>query len=225
MDVSLANFEQDVLIASMQVPVLVQFWAPWCGPCKSLSPVLDKLEADYAGSFRLAKVNSDDNPELSAHFQVRSIPYVVAFLDGQPVDRFTGLLPEGQIRTFIDRLVAAAALPPPDGEAQPEEEAPAEPEVPAEPQIPAPDAAEVALAAQVAAEPDNLSARLQLAQARIARTAWAEACDELLEIVQRDRAFQDDVGRTTLLSVFEQASAEQPALVSQYRRRLSSLLF
>ena len=104
-EVSLNTFEQEVIEASRQLPVLVDFWAPWCGPCRALGPVLERLEASYAGRFKLVKVNSDENPELSEKFMVRSIPYVLAFVDGNPVDGFIGAQPEGQIRPFLDRLL------------------------------------------------------------------------------------------------------------------------
>ncbi|MDE2203436.1 MAG: thioredoxin [Burkholderiaceae bacterium] len=104
-DVTSQNFAQEVIETSRQVPVLVDFWAPWCGPCRTLGPMLEALEAEYAGKWKLAKVNSDDNPELSAQFRVRSIPFVVAFVDGKPVDQFVGVLPEGQLRAFLDRVI------------------------------------------------------------------------------------------------------------------------
>lgn len=108
-DVTSQDFAQEVIETSRQVPVLVDFWAPWCGPCRTLGPMLEKLEAEYAGKWKLAKVNSDDNPELSAQFHVRSIPYVVAFVDGKPVDQFVGVLPEGQLRAFLDRVIPQPA--------------------------------------------------------------------------------------------------------------------
>jgi putative thioredoxin len=109
MDTTLATFEQDVITASTLAPVLVDFWAPWCGPCKTLGPMLERLEAEGAGKWKLVKVNVDENQELAAHFQVRSIPHVIAFADGHAVDQFIGVLPEGQLRTFIEKLVPDGA--------------------------------------------------------------------------------------------------------------------
>lgn len=110
-DVTVADFDDQVLAASRQAPVIVDFWAPWCQPCRILKPILEKLAAEYGGKFLLAKVNSDENPELSARYGVRGIPAVKAFVGGQMADEFTGALPEGQIREFIDRLIPSPAEP------------------------------------------------------------------------------------------------------------------
>ncbi len=122
LDITLQNFEADLITASMQQPVLLDLWAPWCGPCKALSPVLEKLETDYAGRFALAKLNSDEQPEiagqLSKMFGVRSIPFCVLFKDGQPVDGFVGALPESEVRKFLDKHVASEAELAADQEAE-----------------------------------------------------------------------------------------------------------
>jgi putative thioredoxin len=107
-DITVENFETEVVAASMNVPVLVDFWAPWCGPCKSLGPVLEKLETEYAGRFKLAKIDSDQEQQLAAMFGIRSIPTCVLLMNGQPVDGFTGALPEGKVREFLDKHVPSA---------------------------------------------------------------------------------------------------------------------
>ena len=107
-DVTVENFEAEVLQASTQIPVLVDFWAPWCGPCKSLGPVLEKLEADYGGRFKLVKINSDDEQQLAQAFGIRSIPTCVLIKDGKPADGFMGALPEGKVREFLDKHLPSA---------------------------------------------------------------------------------------------------------------------
>ena len=102
-DVTLANFETEVIAASQTVPVLVDFWAPWCGPCKTLGPVLEKVEAAYAGRFKLVKVNTEEEQQLAQAFGIRSIPTCVLMVQGQPLDGFMGALPEGQIKAFLDK--------------------------------------------------------------------------------------------------------------------------
>ena len=281
MNTTLATFEKDVIEASKHAPVVVDFWAPWCGPCKSLGPLLEKLEHEYAGRWRLVKVNVDENPQLAAHFQVRSIPHVVAFEGGRPVDQFTGVLPENQLRAFIERLVpnpaqvehrtaldaleqgqravardhlqAALALDPGLDQARLDlielllddeqiDEARREAQLLSpkttqgidvrynslKTRLDALDAATElpptdALEATIAADPGNLEARFDLANALIARRAYEPALEHLLEIVKRDRTFRDDVGRKTMLSVFDLA-AHRPELVSTWRRKLSTAL-
>jgi putative thioredoxin len=104
-DTTLSSFERDVIEASMEVPVLVDFWAPWCAPCKSLGPLMERLEREYGGRFRLVNVNADTNPELVSSFSLKSLPYAVAFVDGNAVAQFSGAQPEAFVRAFLDRLI------------------------------------------------------------------------------------------------------------------------
>jgi putative thioredoxin len=144
-DVTLENFETEVIAASMEIPVLVDFWAPWCGPCKVIGPLLEKLEVAYEGRFKLVKIDSDQQQQLAGAFQIRSIPTCVLLKNGQPVDGFMGAMPEGKIREFLDKHVPAQT------------EAPAEAEVEA---MPLDDEGQRdALAQAVAQEPDNDNAR------------------------------------------------------------------
>jgi putative thioredoxin len=102
-DVTMANFEADVIAASQTTPVLVDFWADWCGPCKSLGPVLEKLETAYEGRFRLVKINADTEQQLAGAFGVKSLPTCILLIGGRPVDGFMGALPEGKVREFLDK--------------------------------------------------------------------------------------------------------------------------
>ena len=149
-DVTVANFEEEVITASMTVPVLIDFWAPWCGPCKSLGPILEKVETAYNGRFKLVKIDSDQEQQLGAAFGIKSIPTCILMVNGQPVDGFQGALPEGKVKEFLDKH-----LPP--VEEQPEEELALE-EI-------TPGAALEKLKADVVASPTNESARFELVKA------------------------------------------------------------
>jgi putative thioredoxin len=109
LNVTFANFEAEVITASLTTPVLIDFWAPWCAPCQSLGPLLEKIEAAYAGRFKLVKINADEEQQLGAAFGIRSLPTCILLLQGQPVDGFTGALPESQIKAFLDQHVPPAA--------------------------------------------------------------------------------------------------------------------
>ena len=111
-DATVTGFEADVLQASLQTPVLIDFWAAWCGPCKTIGPILEKLAADYHGAFRLAKIDVDKEQELAAAFQIRSIPTVILVKGGQPIDGFQGALPESQVREFLKHHGIEPAAPP-----------------------------------------------------------------------------------------------------------------
>ncbi len=278
-DVTLQNFEADVMHASHQTPVLVDFWAPWCGPCRTLGPMLEKLEAEAGGQWKLVKVNVDENQELAAHFGVRSIPHVVAIAEGKAVDQFVGVLPESGLREFLARLTPApaelalrealalaaegnhdgaraaflAALEADPGfdaarlayiafllDANAVDQARAEFErlsarAPQEDAHTAlqmrldamhqvdglPD--EDTLTARIAADPADLPARLDLARLLIARGQYEPALEQLLAIVRTDRNFEEDVGRKTMLSVFD-LMADQPEAIARWRRQLSTTL-
>jgi putative thioredoxin len=287
-DVTAASFKTDVIEASRQAPVIVDLWAPWCGPCRQLGPLLEKVVREAKGRLRLAKVNIDENPQIAQQFRVQSIPAVFAVADGRVVDGFVGALPESQVRAFADRLKGEAGE---DEAAAQIAEALAhakelleagdlgtasaifgqilqhEPDnraatgglarcylksgdtarakelldkVPAEhandPEIAAArSAVELAeqalksgpideLKAKVASNPADHQARFDLANALYASGHNEEAIDQLLELIRRDRKWNDEAARKQLLKLFE-ALGSTNHLVSAGRRRLSSLLF
>ena len=108
-----AAFKADVIDASLDTPILVDFWAPWCGPCRALTPALEKVVTEKAGAIRLVKINIDENPQIAGQLGVQSIPAVFAFAGGQPVDGFMGAMPEGEVRRFAEKVIAAAPAPAP----------------------------------------------------------------------------------------------------------------
>jgi putative thioredoxin len=169
-DVTIQNFEAELVNASMQQPILLDIWAPWCGPCKVLGPVLEKLEVAYAGRFKLAKLNSDEQPEISSQlsqaFGVRSIPFCVLFDQGQPVDGFVGALPENQIRQFLDKHVPTAEALEAEAETEEAEALIAEGD---------PETALAKLQQAVAIDPANDDARYEYVKLLLERGALAQA--------------------------------------------------
>jgi putative thioredoxin len=183
-DITEADFEAQVLERSLDVPVLLDCWAPWCGPCRSLGPILEKLALAYGGRFILAKINTDEAPNVSAALRIRSIPLVVLFIGGRPVDQFVGALPEGQIRQFIDKHLQN--LPPGmagDAGGSPVEQLREEAKA-ADTAGNAEDA-EAILREALDIEPGHVEVTLDLAERLIARAALDEA-DALLEQVPAD---------------------------------------
>ena len=312
-DITLANFEADLINGSLQQPILLDIWAPWCGPCKQLGPVLEKLEVAYAGRFKLAKLNSDEQPEIAAQlsqaFGVRSIPFCVLFAGGQPVDGFVGALPEAQVRAFLDKHVPSADAF--EAEAEVDEAQALISEGDPEAALaklqqavaidPANDAARFdyvrlllergqvaqaeqayapvaskaaadlrldalgrwlaahraaatargadALAGALATNKRDFEARFELALTHFAAGRFTQAMDELLEIVMRDKAWNQEAARKTYVAILAlmskpvpKASANEPAkgaleltgkaaasaaadpLLDQYRRKLSMAL-
>jgi len=242
-EVTSENFKY-LMDTSYEVPVLVDFWAEWCQPCKVLMPILAALAEEYEGKFLLGKLNTEQEPELASHFGIRSIPTVKLFRDGQPVDEFMGALPDSAVREFLgrhlpresDALVVQARECLAGGDAKGAQAAldslpPDEPERPEvaslrkrlyfEQQVAgAPPVAE--LEAKLAANRDDLDTLLQLALRRVTEQDYPAAMELLLQLMQADRSFGDDAGRNNLLKVFEMLGDD--ALVGPYRRRMASLL-
>ncbi len=276
-DVGDGDFEQQVLAGSETTPVVVDFWAPWCAPCRTLGPVLERLAQEHDGAFVLAKVNVDEAPAVAQTFGIRSIPAVMGFRDGALVGQFVGAQPEAAVRQFLagvlpteaDRLVreglTLAATDPAGAEttlrAALEREARhprallglarllAEREAVADalpllerisPNAPVAREAErlaaalrtrldgtgdeATLRARVAADPTDVGARLALGRALAASGRHEAALAELLEVVQRDRHYDDDGARRAMLDLFEVLGPQHP-LTDRYRGELAKALF
>jgi putative thioredoxin len=279
-DATAQTFETEVLQRSQQTPVLLDFWAEWCGPCKSLGPILEKLAEEFGGAFLLAKVDVEAEQELGAAFQIRSIPTVVLVKGGQLVDGFQGALPEGQLREFLkhhaieplvgeDATVAEAGTPAeidPNAEVarlrQEVEAAPDKDELKLDLAIAllqTGDAGEAerlldalpanlatddrtvrararlgfaalldeapsseALQAAIAANDSDLHARHLLGVQHIVAGRSQEGLEQFLEMLRRDRSYQDGLPRKALIDAFR--IIEDDDLVGQYRRKMSALL-
>ena len=244
------NFMESVVEASSSRPVLVDFWAPWCGPCRTLMPMLDRIADDYAGRFTLAKLNTDEAPRVAGHLNVRSIPTVMLFRNGEVVDQFVGVQPEAAIRTMLDRHLDAPEVPGGahdlrtaaetqlerrDAAAAAEaiaELAAAQPEHPALPSlrarlsfletaIAAPDVQ--SLRARLEHNPADGAARHALAAHHALAGDYATALTEWLELMRRDRKYGDDLARRSLLAAFD-VLGESNELALATRRRMASLL-
>jgi len=246
MDITTDRFEAEVIEASKTLPVVVDFWAPWCGPCKALTPVLEKVAKDYAGRVKLVKVNSDENQELSTALNVRSIPNVIAFKDGRAAAQFTGALPEGQVRAFFEKLlpsasaqalaraeahVAAGKLDEAERElaaVQPDMELDAKAEALRQAiaygRAGTSGPGEAELKARIAKNPKDHEARAALAGIHAAAKRWREALDELLEIiVQGGKAWNEEAARKQMIAILNLAEDEE--LASEYRKKLSRALY
>ena len=288
-EVTIANFEAEVIEASKTTPVLVDFWAPWCGPCKTLGPLLERVETDYAGRFKLVKIDSDQEQQLAGAFGIRSIPTCVLLMNGQPVDGFTGAIPEGEIKAFLDKHLPAGE---PEAEAAPEEDLPPASEedalaalaqaAVAEPNnddaqfayiralllmdnlaqakavfephktkalavqrlasialwleiLEGTPADEASLRAHIDANKRDFASRYALAQQAVRAGSWTDAMDELLEILMRDKSWEDERARRLFVAVLDIITPEPPKvaegqtppedpIVVRYRRRLSSVV-
>ncbi len=276
-DVDASDFQHVVIEGSRKVPVIVDFWAEWCGPCRILKPILEKLAEEFQGKFILAKVDSDKNQAIASQYGVRGIPNVKAFLDGEIIDEFSGAIPESEVRAFLQRLLpspadtlriaagqardqgdlaqalqllAEASKLDPQNEAVRLEAADillelgelgearrlfdsVSPLTRMEDQARQVEARlsfaeagggdEAELLAHLAAQPDDLDARLRLANLLIAGGRHRDGMEQLLDLVRRDRAWNDEAARKAMLAVFNLLGGQDP-LVADYRRKLARAL-
>ena len=278
-DVDASNFQEIVIEGSRKTPVVMDFWAEWCGPCRTLKPILEKLAEEYQGKFILAKINADHNQDLAAQFGVRGIPSVKAVYNGEMLDEFSGALPEAEVRAFLDRIIPspADALRAQAGAARSGGDSARALQLLAEaskldaanervrldaadillelgeldeakrlldslsPATRMDDQAqqmlarlsfalggqqggdEASLREAIAANPGDMTTRMQLANLLVAAGRHQEGLDELLEMVRIDRSWDDDAPRKTMLAVFNMLGG-QGELVSTYRRKLASAL-
>jgi len=199
-----ASFMADVIEASRQQPVLVDFWAPWCGPCRQLTPLLEKVVTAAKGTVKLVKVNVDENPGYAGQLRVQSIPAVFAFKDGQPVDGFMGALPESQLKAFIDRLVGDAGGPSADLEALLAEAAESV-------SLGDTGGAAQAYAQILALEPENLKAIAGLARCYLVN-GDAERATEVLEMAPAGANDSDLTAVRAALTLAAKGGAETAAL-------------
>jgi putative thioredoxin len=205
------NFVPDVLEASKTLPVLVDFWADWCGPCKQLMPVLDRLAEEYAGRFTLAKVNTDEQQELAGQIGIRSLPTVALFKNGQVVDHFVGVVPEAQIRELLDRHVPAQAA--------------AQPLSPLDTARALKRAGDFLGAAQrieqeIAKEPDNVELRSELGELQVL-SGNLDAGKEILKSLQAREPASSFVKRLAAVIEFSDVIAANPD-IEKLKQRLAT---